>query len=764
MNKTYLLYFLISAMFISSCSNLNYLQEGEMLYTGAKVKIEGNDTLAKEHKQLKTELEKLLRPKPNSVILGMRPSLYIYNIVGPVKKEKGLKYWLKTKIGEPPVLASQLDLEHNKNLLQNYSENEGYFNTTTMADSIRKGKTAGAIYTIKPRRQYIIRTVKFPIDSSALSTAIRNTIPKSLLQVNEGYSFDKIKEERIRIDNQLKENGFFYFSPDYLKIQVDSTVSDHQVDLIVKVKSDAPTISKNQYKINNSSIYPNFTVGSDTAKATIDAVIKHHDFTIYDSEKLFKPEIFDRALAFKKGDLYNRTNHNLSLKNLENLGAFKFVKNKFVAVDTIGNFLDTYYYLTPLDKKSVRLELLAKTNSANYNGTELNLSWSNRNAFGGAELLNISVYGGFEVQVSGQNTGYNVYTAGTEANLLWPKILSPFKIKPFSGYMAKTKVTAGYEYQNRTQLYSLQTMKAAFGYLWKSNERKEHQLNIMEITFARPKDVTALYLEEVNNNPSLANVVEQQLVFGPTYSYIYSNTMKKEKRNTIYYKGSISLSGNLAGLLTSADIKKKDTVEVFGVPFSQFIRLENEFKHYLKLGKDSQLASRMIVGTGFAYGNSNEMPYISQFFIGGTNSIRAFKARSIGPGTYYDTAINTDSYTQDQSGDIKLELNTEYRTKIYRMVKGAVFVDAGNIWLLNKNPNKNGAEFTSDFMNQLAVGVGAGLRFDLSVLVFRTDLAFPIRKPYLPDGNRWVIDAIDFGSGSWRNENLIFNLAIGYPF
>jgi outer membrane protein insertion porin family len=764
MNKTCVLYFLISALFISSCSNVKYLQEGEMLYTGAKVKIEGKDTVTKQYKQLKIELEKLLRPKPNTVILGMRPNLYIYNIVGPVKKEKGFKHWLKTKIGEPPVLVSQLDLEHNKNLLQNYSENKGYFNTTTKADSIRKEKKVSAIYTLNPKRQYTISTVKFPIDSLALSTAIRNTASGSLLQVNEGYSFDKIKEERIRIDNQLKENGFFYFNPDYLKIQVDSTVSDHQVDLIVKVKNDAPTVSKNLYKINKIIIYPNFTIGSDTAKTAKDTVIKHHDFTIYDSENIFKPEIFDQALAFKKGEVYNRTNHNLSLKNLENLGAFKFVKNKFVVADTIGNYLDTYYYLTPLTKKSIRLELLAKTNSANYNGTELNLNWSNRNAFGGAELLNISIYGGFEVQVSGQNTGYNVYTAGTEANLLWPKILSPFKTKPFSGYMAKTKVTAGYEYQNRAQLYSLQTMKTAFGYLWKSNERKEHQLNLFEITFARPKDVTALYQEQVDKNPSLANVVEQQLVFGPTYSYIYSNIMKKEKRNTIYYKGSISLSGNLAGLLTSADIKKKDTIKVLGVPFSQFVRLENEFKHYLKLGKESQLASRMIIGTGFAYGNSNEMPYIAQFFIGGTNSIRGFKARSIGPGTYFDPAINTDDYTEDQSGDIKLELNTEYRTKIYRIIKGAIFVDAGNIWLLNDNPNKPGSKFTSDFMNQLAVGVGAGLRFDLSVLVFRTDLAFPIRKPYLPDGNRWVIDSIDFGNGSWRNDNLIFNLAIGYPF
>jgi outer membrane protein insertion porin family len=764
MSKIPACYFLFLTLLISSCSNLKYLQEGEMLYTGAKVKIEGNDTETKEYKSLKIELEKLLRPKPNKVILGMRPNLYIYNIVGPLKKEKGLKHWLKTKIGEPPVLTSQLDLEYNKKLLQNYSENKGYFNTTTKADSIHTRKTAEAIYTLKPGRQYTIRTVKFPNDSSALSTAIRNTIPESLLEVNDGYNFDIIKEERIRIDNGLKEKGFFYFGPDYLKIQVDSTVSDHQVDLIVKVKNETPTASKNQYKINNISIHSNFSIVSDTAKTDKDSAVKHHDFTIYDSEKLFKPELFDQVVTFKKGELYTKTNHNLSLKNLENLGVFKFVQNKFVTTDTIGHYLNTDYTLTPLTKKSIRLELLAKTNSANYNGTELNLNWSNRNAFGGAELLNISIYGGFEVQVSGQNTGYNVYRGGAEANLLWPKILSPFKIKPFRGYMTKTKATLGYEYQNRTQLYSLQTMKAAFGYLWKSNERKEHQLNITEITFASPKDVTALYQEEVNNNPSLANVVKKQLVFGPSYSYIYSNTMKKEQKNSIYYKGTVNLSGNLAGLITAANIKKKDTIEIFDVPFSQFIRLENEFKHYLKLGKDSQLVSRIILGAGFAYGNSDEMPFISQFFIGGTNSIRGFKARSIGPGTYQDTAINSNSYTQDQSGDIKLEINTEFRTNIYKMVKGAVFVDAGNIWMLRDNPNKLGAKFTSDFMNELAVGAGAGLRFDLSVLVLRTDLAFPIRKPYLPQGNRWVIDTVNFGSSSWRNENFIFNIAIGYPF
>lgn len=763
MNKPHFLYILFLTLFATSCSNTRYLSEGELLYTGAKVKIEGKETSKKENKALKTALKNIVRPKPNSSILGLRPKLYVYNIVGTPKKEKGLRYWLKTKIGEPPVLYSQVDLEYNKSILQNFVENNGYFNAHTSADSTRNGKKATAEYTIKPRKQYKIREVKFPTDSSAVSTAVRKTSKRSLLKKDQAYSLDVIKEERIRIDTRLKEKGFYYFNPDYLKVQVDSTVADHQVDLIVKVKEEAPKLAEIPYKINKIIVYPNFSIGSDSLSIASDSVVKYNDFTIIDQENLFKPRIFDRALYFKKGDLYNRTNHNLSLNRLVNLGTFKFVKNQFKTSDTLGNYLDAYYYLTPLPKKSLRLEVLAKTNSANYTGTELNLNWSNRNTFRGAELLTVSAFGGVEVQVSGQNNGFNVYRIGTEANLVWPRFISPFKFKSSSGFVPKTKATLGYEFQNRTQLYSLQTFKGSFGYLWKANERIEHLLNVTEITYASPQNVTALYQEQIVANPSLGKVIEKQLIFGPTYSFTYTNTLEKRRKNTFYYKGTIDLAGNIAGLTTGANSKKGDTIKVFGVPFSQFIKIENEFRHYLKLSQDSQLASRIIVGAGFAYGNSGEMPFIKQFFIGGTNSLRAFRARSIGPGSY-DGSATAGSFLADQSGDLKLEFNTEYRAKIYGLVKGALFLDAGNIWLLNNNPEKPGAQFSKKFLNELAVGAGAGLRFDFSFLILRTDFAFPIRKPYLPDGQRWVLDQINFGDSSWRKENLVFNLAIGYPF
>ncbi len=750
---------LLGTLLLTSCSNTKYLSQGELLYTGSKVKVQNDSISKKERKNLESDLNNLIRPLPNKKVLGLRPKLLVFNWAGKVTKEKGFWYWLKFKVGEPPVLFSKVDLNYNKNVLQNYVENNGFFNATSIADSTQNDKKAKAEYIVNPKNQYKIKSVTFPNDSSVISIAVSKSKQRSLLKVGTAYSLDKIKAERSRIDSRLKEKGFFYFNADYIKIQVDSTVGYKQVDLIIKIKSETPEKAKTAFKINKIFIYPNYSLKQDSITMVSK---KYQDFNIYDDENTFNPRIFDRSLYFKKGDLYSRNNHNLSLNRLVNLGTFKFVKNQFKVSDSLKNSLDAFYYLTPFTRKSIQMELLGKTNSANYTGTELNISWSNRNTFRGAELLTISAFAGYEVQVSGENNGFNVYRFGTEANLLWPRIMAPFKFTSSSGFVPKTKATLGYEYQNRTQLYALQTFKVLFGYLWKESEHKDHELNISEITFANPQNISDLYKSQILENPALEKVIEEQLIFGPTYSFIYSNMMQQRKKHTFYNKVSADFSANLTGLIAGSNIKKGDTTKVFGIPFSQFIKFENEFKHYYKLTKSSLIASRLITGVGFAYGNSNEMPFIKQFFNGGTNSLRAFRARSIGPGRFMEN--NTNLFLPDQSGDLKLEFSSEYRANIYKFLKGALFVDAGNIWLLNDNIDKPDSKFTKDFLNEIAVGVGAGLRFDFSFLVLRTDLAFPLRKPFLPDGDRWVVDKISFGNGFWRSENLVFNLAIGYPF
>ncbi|NBL64179.1 BamA/TamA family outer membrane protein [Flavobacterium sp. NST-5] len=772
MNKLFKYSLAVSALLLWSCSNLKYLPEGDALYVGGEVTVEDTLLSKSERKKLEKELEPLLRPKPNSSFLGLRPKLYFYNIAGEPKKDKGFRYWLRNKVGEPPVLFSQVDMEYNESILQNYAENKGFFKTATESDSTghSKNRKVTAEYIVKPGPQYKIKSVTFPQDSSQLSKDIAQVTRRSRLREGRPYDLDRIKAERERIDGRLKEKGYFFFSPDYLLVQVDSTVGNKEVDLIVKVKDETPNRAKQIYTINDITIYPNYSLNADDSLRSPNAYVEEYkDLTIIDTIRTFKPKIFDESLAFNKGDVYNRTDHNLSLNRLINLGNFKFVKNEFEIADSTSNSLDAFYYLTPLPKKSIRVEVLAKTNSANYTGTELNVNWSNRNTFKGAELLTLTGFGGIEVQVSGQNRGYNVYRFGGEASLVWPRFISPFNLKSSSEFVPRTRAMIGFEHQQRQRLYTLNTFKSSFGYLWKENVRKEHQLNVTEITFVRSGHVTDEYNQQIigngtaedPENPALARVIEDQLIFGPNYSYTYTNTMERRRKNTFYYKGSLDLSATITGLIAGGN--PDDPKKVLGVPFSQFAKMEHEFRHYLRLGRNSQLASRVIAGVGVPYGNSDQLPFIKQFFIGGTNSIRAFRARSIGPGTFRKE-VAEDSFLPDQSGDIKLELNTEYRAKLFSVVHGAIFVDAGNIWLMNKDDRREGAEFSKKFLDELAVGTGAGLRLDLSFLILRLDLAFPIRKPYLPEGDRWVFDQINFGSSTWRKENLVFNLAIGYPF
>jgi len=246
------------------------------------------------------------------------------------------------------------------------------------------------------------------------------------------------------------------------------------------------------------------------------------------------------------------------------------------------------------------------------------------------------------------------------------------------------------------------------------------------------------------------------LILGPSYSYTFTNTIDDYRTNTIYYNGKVSLSNNLYGLITGADTTAGKVRKLFGATFNQYVKLENELRYFHKTGPNSTIASRIIVGVGLPYGNSTQLPYSQQFFIGGPNSLRGFQARSIGPGTFNPTAnLSSGGFLPDESGDIKLEANIEYRPKLFSIVRGALFADAGNIWLFNSNGGQPGGAFTKKFLNDIAVDVGFGLRFDVTVLVLRTDLGIPVRSPYVTSGEpQWNLD--------WHRS--VFNLAIGYPF
>lgn len=768
-----LLFFGISALVIS-CSNTKFLKEGEMLYTGAKINIEDSLISKKDKSELKAGLEENLTPKPNSSFLGLRPRLYVYNITKEPKKDKGLRYWLKYKVGEEPVLLSDVDREFNREIIVNHSENKGYFNTSATYDTVAKNKKAKVVYDVKPKERYYLGEIHFPEDSTIINSEIRAISDKTFLKTGEPFDLDVIKSERERIDNALKERGFYYFNEDNIIVQADSTISkDQKVELFVKLKNNTPHLAKEQFTMDKTVVFPDYSIQKEKdglyhIPMLADSLekYKYNDIYVVDPEKKFRPKIFDRAIYFHKGDLYNRADHNLTLNRLISLGVFKFVKNEFVVSDSLHHQFDAYYLLTPQKMKSLRLEALGKTNSANYVGSEVNLNWTHRNVFRGAEQLKLSAFGGFDVQVGGakpQTEGSgNVFRYGAKAELSVPRIIAPFRFKTSSAFVPRTNASLGYEFQNRTKLYRLHNFTAKFGYSWKENIRKDHELNVLDVTYVHPKNVTDEYRKQIADYPYLGRVVEKQLIFGPTYTYTYTNTMLP-KKNTFYYRGLMDLAGNLTGLFTGANAKKEDPKEIFGVPFSQYVKTENDVRFYHKINEKSQFASRLIAGLAYPYGNSIEIPYSRQFFAGGSNSIRAFRARTLGPGSY-DPRTQTGNFVFDQAGDVKLEFNAEYRANLYKFLNAAVFVDAGNIWLVNEDTYRPGAKFSKDWMSEIAVGAGFGLRMDFSILILRLDLAMPLRVPYYEKDKRWRFNHIDFGNSDWRRDNLVLNIAIGYPF
>ncbi|MCD0457649.1 BamA/TamA family outer membrane protein [Chryseobacterium sp. LC2016-27] len=778
--NTFCNFFLASGMTVAviSCSNTKFLKDGQMLYTGAEVKIESDSLSKKEKSALQSALEENLTPKPNSTFLGLRPKLYAYNTTKEPKKEKGLKYWLKYKFGEEPVLLGDVDREFNKDIIINYSENKGYFNAKAKYDTVSKNKKAQVIYTLNPGARYLISNVNFPKDSTLINSEIQNLKEKTLLKAGNPFDLDVIKNERQRIDNELKDKGFYYFSQDNIIVQADSTVTkDPKVELIVKLKDNTPKLATEQFTIDKVVVFPNYNL-RDAKKGKYNIPMdpdslrgnEYNDIYVVDPDKKFKPKIFDRALYFNKGDIYNRKDHNLSLNRLISLGVFKFVKNEFVVSDSLNHKFDAYYVLTPRELQSLRLEALGRTNSANYAGSELNLNWTQRNFFRGAEQFKASVYGAFDVQMGGPADAENIFRAGTNVQLSIPRIVAPFRFNSSSAFVPRTNMKLGYEFQNRTTLYSLNTFNASFGYQWKENVRKEHELNIFDVSLIRPANVTAKFDSISKGNAYQQRIVDKQLIFGPTYSYTYSTTMLPRK-NTFYYKGMLDLAGNITGLVTGANAKEGKEKTIFGVPFSQYAKIENDVRFYHKFNEKTSFASRLIAGVAIPYGNSEHIPFSRQFFVGGSNSIRAFRARTLGPGSY-DPRPDQDKnkFMFDQSGDVKLEFNAEYRANLYKFLNVAAFVDAGNIWLINDDINdegvntRPGGKFSKEFLSEIAVGAGVGLRLDFSILVLRLDLSMPLRIPYYEKGDRWTFDRINFGDSSWRKDNLILNIAIGYPF
>ncbi|MCC6186534.1 MAG: BamA/TamA family outer membrane protein [Chitinophagaceae bacterium] len=752
--------FFISAIFaLASCSNTKKLPQGASLYIGSEIKINDKDASKKQRKFLHNELADAVRPLPNKKIFGMRLKLRLYNFAGVPKEQKGFKHWLRSKVGEPPVLISSLSIPNNEKLLQNVLRNRGYFFNKVVGTTIEKKRKTNVYFDVVTGPQYKINQTNFLEDSPLqIAKDINAIASNTLLKKGAPYNLDLIKGERDRIDKALKEKGYYFFSPDYLYVEADTSIGNHLVDMTMRLKYDSiPENAYNVYRINDIYVYTNYQLNRANVDTSHANALSYQGLYIVDNRKKYRPFLFRDMLVFNKGAVYNRSEQNKSISRLINLNTFKFVKNRF---ETEGDtLLNAYYYLSAFPKKSLRFEIGANTQNDSRAGSELSVSWRNRNTFRAAEEFRVKLNSGFETQYTGIAKQPSIYTIGGEVGFTFPYFIVPFiSPKTNSVVVPRTIINAKYSYESQQDLLRINSYKLSYGYNWKETVRKEHQLYPFNINYVKTDTFT-----KVASTATYANLLFNGLIIGPTYEFTYNSQVGSNSPDNYYFDGLADFSGIILGTVQGADYSSNPKM-LLGQTFAQYAKFQTDFRYYHSYPNKNIWASRILIGAGVPFGNSNQLPNIKQFFSGGNSSLRGFRSRLVGPGTFNEKQLKgTTNYIQTL-GDLKLEMNTEWRVDVYRFFKIGIFADAGNIWLYNDNPTFPGGKFSSKFLRELAADAGLGLRFDFKILLLRFDMAIPVRKPWLPEGNRWVHKQIDFSSPEWRSENLIFNLAIGYPF
>lgn len=759
---------------LGSCSSTKRLPPGRKLYIGHKLVLQ-SDTIIPTKKTLEPELSGVITPKPNTSFFGIRPGLWLYNVGNP-KKKKGLGALIRRKFGQEPVLLDSVKTKNVVSLLHNRLNNNGYFGSrVTYKVEEKKERMAQVIYTAQLTAPYRIKQIIFPSGDSIseASKAMAATQATSLLKVGDVYNLNTLIAERVRIDGVLKNKGFFFFGPDVIIFKADSSRHDRTIDLYVQLKPETPARAKRAYRMNEISIFTDYTVGYENPPKTPPIMIQGYKY--YPNEVTLKAKRLVPSVFLVKDSLYTRQDHALTLSRLMGLGTFQFVDLKFFEVESNPNLLNAEMRLTPVVNQSVRGEVEFVNKSNNFAGPGINLNYRHRNLMRGAELFVLGLNANQETQVGRSNKNndqngnnanvtsnspINSFSIGVTADLYVPRIISP--IKSFrnlrSEFVPKTRFSLGANYTNRVNFFQMTGYNASYGYIVKPKASITHEFTPINLQYVNLAKVDTSFQRRLERSPYLAQSFQNQFILGGIYNFNYNDQSRKDLRNHVYFNANLDASGNLFSL-----VNNKGTL--FNQAFAQYTRLDFDTRYYLKLTKGSMVAMRLLTGVGFTYGNSKTLPYIKQFYIGGPNSLRAFRSRAIGPGTYRDPS-STGYF--DQTGDIRFEANVEYRVDLVPYVKGALFVDAGNIWLSREavdettgiNEKPGGKFEANQFFQQLAVGAGPGIRIDAQVIVLRFDVGFPLRIP--------TRNPEDLAPGEkplpTPSRNPILNIAIGYPF
>lgn len=762
---------LVALLLLASCSITRNLPEDEVLYRGIKeIQVENRDNTA-HGETAYAEAEAALACKPNNSFFGSSSmkfpfpfGLWVYNDFVNARKKVGK--WIFDKFAAKPVYISTVNPELRVRMAENLLHDYGYFNGTVGYEVVpmKNPRKAKIVYRMDMKQPFLLDSVAYLGFSYRTDSLIRATWGQREVRKGDKFSVIQLDAERQRLSQLFRNNGYYYYRPDFIAFRADTLMTPGAVHLQIVPKAGLPPVVSRRWYIGNTTVS---LTGSRGGWGVARDSVYYKDMLVYYTGKKppVRPSVLYKRLRFRSGDLYSQQAQTRSQDNLNRLGVFRFSEFQYARQDSLlsNESLDVRINAAmdqPLDGE---LELNVTSKSNDQLGPGAVFSVSKKNVFRGGETFSVKLRGSYEWQTNapagGKKSSINSYELAASVSLDFPWVVFPWVHKIDFNFPATTTFKLYADQLNRAGFFKMLAFGGNASYVFQPSRRKRHTIVPFRLTFNLLQSRTERFDSIMNANRALYLSLKDQFIPAMSYTYTYDDASVTTRRNHLWWETSLTSAGNVTSGIYAAFGQKfgEQGKKLMGNPFAQFVKLTSEVRYSYKIDSRNSLAMRFMAGAIYAYGNTDVAPYSEQFFIGGANSIRAFTVRSIGPGRYRPAVETQYSYI-DQTGDLKLEANLEYRFKIVGDLHGAAFLDAGNVWLMREDADRPGGKFKlSRLGKELALGTGAGLRYDLTFLVVRFDVGVGLHVPY-ETGKQGYYNLPSFG------KSLSYHLAIGYPF
>jgi len=759
-----------------SCSATRHVPRGKYMLDDVSIEISGDKSVSSH------DLINYLKQSPNHEVLGFwKLQLGTYNLSGK-DSTKWYNRWVR-RMGQAPVIYSQSLTDASVRQLRLALVNRGYLEAEVTADTMmmpaeKKIKVAYKINTGEPRRIAIIR---HEIPDSAVRKLILADSAQFSIHPGDRFDRDNLDSERALITQRLREHGYYSFNKEYITFYADTSEFNKDVDLTLTVRAPRNSANKPQpadsttnhniYYINKVYFVTSNSGYNSSSDIAGDTVVYKDITVIYGKDHYLKPGILQQKCFITPGSLYRASDVDRTYEALARLGILKSINIELVPTGSENgrNELDAYILLARSKKQSVTFDVEG-TNSEGDFGFGLGATYQHRNLAKGSQLLTARLRMNYE-SLSGKFNGlindrYTEYAG--EIGITFPKFEFPFASQSVKHKLnVDTEFALSFNYQERPE-YTRIIAGAAWKYKWVNrNNTRRHNFDLIDINYVYLPESTLDFLDQIApDNPLLRYSYEDHFIMSMAYRYYYTNKripsslLRKYTLQPRVYtlRASVETAGNLLYAISSLSNARKDngSYNVFGINYSQYVKGEVDYAITRNFNQRHSLAFHAGAGIGVPYGNSTVLPFEKRFYAGGANGVRGWGVRTLGPGSYDSRNSVTDFI--NQCGDIRLDLSLEYRSKLFWVIEGGVFVDAGNIWTIRNYENQPGGMFHLDtFWKQIAAAYGLGLRFDFTYFLLRLDLGMKAHNPATGQ-ERWPIV-----HPNWHRD-ATFHFAVGYPF